>query len=192
MDSRIVHSTYTSFIDNNFSALKINFRGVGKSTGTFDKGIGELTDAAVAIDWLQEHNPSNVPIWIAGFSFGAWVAMQLTMRRPEIVGFIALSLPVTKYDFSFLSPCPVPGLVIQSSNDTISEESDVTELAKRLINSVKSDHMKYHIIDDTNHFLRDKEEEVTQIIDGYIKLRLNSAAISSQKVKKEVRVKEYA
>lgn len=54
------------------------------------------------------------------------------------------------------------------------------------------DHMKYHIIDDTNHFLRDKEEEVTQIIDGYIKLRLNSAAISSQKVKKEVRVKEYA
>lgn len=192
MGSKIVHGIYTSFIDNNFSALKINFRGVGKSTGTFDKGIGELTDAAVAIDWLQEHNPSNVPIWIAGFSFGAWVAMQLTMRRPEIVGFIALSLPVTKYDFSFLSPCPVSGLIIQSSNDTISEESDVTELAKRLINSVKSNYMKYHIIDDTNHFLRDKEEEVTQIIDDYIKLRLNSAAISSQKVKKEVRVKEYA
>ncbi|NSX83845.1 alpha/beta hydrolase, partial [Wolbachia endosymbiont of Atemnus politus] len=104
MDSKMIHSIYTSFINNNFSALKINFRGVGKSTGTFDKGIGELTDAAVAIDWLQEHNPSNIPIWIAGFSFGAWVAMQLTMRRPEIVGFIALSLPATKYDFSFLSP----------------------------------------------------------------------------------------
>lgn len=110
MDSKIVHSTYTSFIDNNFSALKINFRGVGKSTVTFDKGIGELTDAAVAIDWLQEHNPSNVPIWIAGFSFGAWVAMQLTMRRPEIVGFIALSLPVTKYDFSFFLPVQFLGL----------------------------------------------------------------------------------
>ncbi len=192
MDSKMIHSIYTSFIDNNFSALKINFRGVGKSTGTFDKGIGEVTDAAIAIDWLQEHNPSNVPIWIVGFSFGAWVAMQLTMRRPEIVGFIALSLPATKYDFSFLSPCPVPGLIIQSSNDTISEESDVTELANRLINSVKSDHMEYHIIGDTNHFLRDKEEEVTQIIDNYVKLRLNSAAISSQMVKKEIRIKEYA
>ncbi|EEH12544.1 hypothetical protein WUni_000610, partial [Wolbachia endosymbiont of Muscidifurax uniraptor] len=67
-----------------------------------------------------------------------------------------------------------------------------TELAKRLINSVRSDHMKYHIIDDTNHFLKDKEEEVTQIVDNYIKLRLNSATISFQKVKKEVRVKEYA
>ncbi|XP_076246358.1 uncharacterized protein RP471-like [Calliopsis andreniformis] len=83
MSSKIVHNIYTSFIDNNFAALKINFRGVGKSTGTFDKGIGEITDAAVTIDWLQEHNPSNVPIWIDGFPFGAWVAMQLTMRRLE-------------------------------------------------------------------------------------------------------------
>lgn len=62
MDSKIIHTIYESFIDNNFSALTINFRGVGKSTGTFDKGIGELTDAAVAIDWLQEHNSNNVPI----------------------------------------------------------------------------------------------------------------------------------
>ncbi|BAP00020.1 alpha/beta superfamily hydrolase [Wolbachia endosymbiont of Cimex lectularius] len=60
------------------------------------------------------------------------------------------------------------------------------------MNSVKSDHMEYHIIDDTNHFLRDKEEEVVQIIDDYIKLRLNSAAISSQKTKKEVKIREYA
>ncbi|VIO99945.1 Uncharacterized protein BM_BM17116 [Brugia malayi] len=134
----MIHSIYTSFVDNNFSALKINFRGVGKSTGTFDKGIGELTDAAIAIDWLQEHNPSNVPIWIVGFSFGAWVAMQLIMRRPEIVGFIAFFLPATKYDFSFLSPCPVPGLIIQSSNDTISEESDVTELANSFTSKLTS------------------------------------------------------
>ncbi|WP_168464355.1 alpha/beta hydrolase [Wolbachia endosymbiont of Ctenocephalides felis wCfeT] len=192
MDSKMIQSIYTSFVDNNFSVLKINFRGVGKSTGIFDKGIGELTDAAVAIDWLQEHNPSNVPIWIAGFSFGAWVAMQLTMRRPEIVGFIALSIPASKYDFSFLSPCPVPGLIVQSSNDVISEESDVTELVKRLINSTKSDLMEYHIIDDTNHFLRDKEEKVVQIIYDYIKMRLSNTITSSRKIKKEIRIKEYA
>ncbi|MGL9726379.1 MAG: alpha/beta hydrolase, partial [Wolbachia sp.] len=184
MNSKIIHSIYASFIDNNFSALKINFRGVGKSTGVFDKGIGELVDAAVAIDWLQEHNSSNIPIWVVGVSFGAWVCLQLTMRRPEIVSFIALSPPATKYDFSFLSPCPVPGLIIQSINDTISEESDVTELAKRLMNSAKSKYMEYYMINDTNHFLRDKEEEVIQIIDDYIKLRLSSAVIPSQKAKK--------
>lgn len=195
MDSKMIQSTYTSFVENNFSVLKINFRGVGKSTGTFDKGIGELTDAAVAIDWLQEHNQSNVPIWVVGFSFGAWVAMQLTMRRPEIVGFVALSLPVTKYDFSFLSPCPVSGLIIQSSNDTISDESNVTELTKRLMSSVKNNYMEYHVIDGTNHFLRDKEEEVTQIIDNYIKMRLNNAppaSSPSEKEKEIALVKEYA
>jgi alpha/beta superfamily hydrolase len=192
IDHKMIHSIYTTFVDNGFSTLKINFRGVGKSTGTFDKGIGELTDAAAAIDWLQEHNANNLPIWVVGFSLGAWVAMQLTMRRPEVVGFVVLSPPATKYDFSFLSPCPVPGLIIQSSNDVISEESDVTELAKRLISSVKSEYMQYHIVEDTNHFLRDKEEEVIQIIDDYIKLRLSNIATSSQKIENEMRVKEYA
>ncbi|MGL9725730.1 MAG: alpha/beta hydrolase, partial [Wolbachia sp.] len=184
MNSKIIHSIYASFIDNNFSALKINFRGVGKSTGVFDKGIGELVNAAVAIDWLQEHNSSNISIWVVGVSFGAWVCLQLTMRRPEIVGFIALFPPATKYDFSFLSPCPVPGLIIQSINDTISEESGVTELAKRLMNSAESKYMEYYMISDTNHFLKDKEEEVIQIIDDYIKLRLSSAVILSQRQKK--------
>lgn len=176
MTHKMVHNTYTSFINNNFSVLKINFRGVGKSTGTFDKGIGELIDAAVAIDWLQEHNSSNVPIWIAGFSFGAWIAMQLTMRRPEIVGFVAISPPATTYDFSFLSPCPVPGLIIQGDNDTLSEEDDIACLITRVTNSVKSKYMQYYIVGDTNHFLRNKEEEAMQIIDDYIKLRLNNTS----------------
>lgn len=176
MDHKVVHNTYTSFFNNNFSVLKINFRGVGKSTGTFDKGMGELIDAAVAIDWLQEHNSSNAPIWIAGFSFGAWVAMQLTMRRPEIVGFVAISPPATAYDFSFLSPCPVPGLVIQGSHDTVSEEDDITCLITRLTSAVRSKYMQYYVVDDTNHFLRNKEEEVTQIVDDYIKLRLNNTS----------------
>ncbi|MDN5247545.1 MAG: alpha/beta hydrolase [Wolbachia endosymbiont of Tyrophagus putrescentiae] len=175
MSHKMVHNTYDAFVQNDFSVLKINFRGVGKSTGTFDKGMGELVDAAVAIDWLQEHNHSNTSIWIAGFSFGAWIAMQLTMRRPEIVGFVAISPPVTNYDFSFLFPCPVPGLILQSSNDTISEENDVSSLVKKLANSIKSEHMQYCTIDDTNHFFRNKEDEAMQIIDDYIKLRLKSS-----------------
>jgi uncharacterized protein len=174
MHHKIIDNIYTTFIQNNFSALKINFRGIGKSTGTFDKGIGELIDASVAIDWLQEHNSSQVPIWIAGFSFGAWVAMQLTMRRPEIVSFIAVSPPATNYDFSFLSPCPVPGLVIYSSKDALSHESDIAYLEKKLISSVKSKYMQFHRIEDTNHFLRYKEEEAMKIINGYVKLRLSN------------------
>ncbi|UWI83305.1 alpha/beta hydrolase [Wolbachia endosymbiont of Howardula sp.] len=178
LNTKMIHGVYNTFIANNFSALKINFRGVEKFIGTIDKGIGELTDAAVAVDWIQEHHFSKIPIWIFGFSFGAWIAMQLTMRRPEIVGFIVISPPVTRYDFSFLSPCPVPGLIIQGSHDIISEKSHVTELATRLINSLQSHYMEYYIVENTNHFLSDKEEEVMQIIDRYIKLRLHDNVIT--------------
>ncbi|MBV0899779.1 MAG: alpha/beta hydrolase [Wolbachia endosymbiont of Fragariocoptes setiger] len=171
MESKMVHTVFSSFVNNHFSVLKINFRGVGKSTGTFDKGMGELVDAAIAIDWLQEHNSNNVPIWVAGFSLGAWVAMQLTMRRPEIVGFIAISPPLTNYDFSFLSPCPVPGLVIQGSHDISSDQGDTLPLVKRLASTAKVDHMQHHIINHGNHFLRNKEEEVGEIISNYIQSR---------------------
>ncbi len=106
---------------------------------------GELTDAAVAIDWLQEHNSNNVPIWVVGFSFGAWVAMQLTMRRPEIVSFVALSLPATKYDFSFLSPCPVPGLIIQSMI--------FKKQIKKMLLSSDNRNAIHQILDDKNFYV---------------------------------------
>ena len=86
---------------------------------SFDRGDGELSDAASALDWLQSHNPNAAACWIAGFSFGAWIGMQLLMRRPEISGFISVSPPANIYDFSFLAPCPSSGLVIQGDEDDI-------------------------------------------------------------------------
>ncbi|WP_333023323.1 alpha/beta hydrolase [Wolbachia endosymbiont of Pentidionis agamae] len=197
MDYQVVNDLYMSFVKNNFSVLKINFRGVGKSTGVFDKsGIGELVDAAISIDWLQERNSNSNVVWAAGFSFGGWVAMQLAMRRPEVAGFIAISPPVTKYDFSFFSPCLVPGLIIQGKEDNFSEESTVSNLANRLINSAKSQYMQYHVVDGSNHFFRDTAEDANFIVDNYIKLRLSDSVQNTtyDGINKRVRrrIKEYA
>ena len=103
MNNKIVQTIYNIFLENDFSVIKINFRGVGKSLGTYDNGIGELTDAAAALDWLQSENPAAKTTWIAGFSFGSWLALQLLMRRPEISGFVVISPPASLYDFSFLN-----------------------------------------------------------------------------------------
>jgi len=62
----------------------LHFRGVGRSQGSFDHGTGELSDAASALDWAQTINPEARACWVAGFSFGAWIGMQLLMRRPEV------------------------------------------------------------------------------------------------------------
>src|SRR3546814_6106593 len=87
MNDRITQAMYKSFVARGFATLRFNFRGVGRSQGTFDNGIGELSDAASALDWVQSIHPEAQTTWVAGFSFGAWIGMQLLMRRPEIRGF---------------------------------------------------------------------------------------------------------
>jgi uncharacterized protein len=84
MNNQIVYNLFYTFVERGFSALRFNFRGVGRSQGVFDHGQGELSDAASALDWAQAINPEAKTCWIAGISFGAWIGMQLLMRRPEI------------------------------------------------------------------------------------------------------------
>ena len=79
INTKVVYQLYNCFVKNGFSTLRFNFRGVGKSDGKFDGGEGELSDAAAILDWLQNNNPNAKQCWVAGFSFGAWIAMQLLM-----------------------------------------------------------------------------------------------------------------
>ena len=102
MNNEVVFNLYQNFARRGFSSLRFNFRGVGRSQGQFDNGQGELSDAASALDWMQSRNPNTNTCWIAGFSFGAWVAMQLMMRRPEISGFISIAPPASQHDFSLV------------------------------------------------------------------------------------------
>src|SRR6476659_4348034 len=91
MNNKIVQLLYQTCVRRGFATLRFNFRGVGKSQGLFDNGIGELSDAASALDWVQSIHPDAETTWVAGVSFGAWIGMQLLMRRQEIRGFISLA-----------------------------------------------------------------------------------------------------
>ena len=84
MNNKVVVETFHSFMDNNFSVCRVNFRGVGKSDGEFDNGQGELADAAAALDWLERENFDNSQCWVSGFSFGSLIAMQsmIQMKIP--------------------------------------------------------------------------------------------------------------
>src|SRR6478609_6273503 len=119
MNNPVAVQLYHLFMKRGFATLRFNFRGVGRSQGEFDSGIGELADAATALDWLQGMNPQASQCWVAGYSFGAWVGMQLLMRRPETDGFISVSPPTNVYDFSFLAPCPASGLILHGASDTV-------------------------------------------------------------------------
>lgn len=167
MNNSMVYNACKILVEHGFTVLRINFRGVGRSQGEFDNGIGEMTDAATALDWLQLNNPHSTTHMIAGFSFGAWVAMQLIMRRPEINNFIAVSLPVNKYDFSFLSPCPIPGLMLHGDSDSIVPEELVFELAYKL-SKQKRIKIDYKVIKGADHFFRGKIDQLVELMSGYL------------------------
>ena len=132
MNHPIVIAMYNSFVKRGFATLRFNFRGVGRSQGVFDNGIGELSDAASALDWMQQFNAEAHTTWVGGFSFGAWIGMQLLMRRPEIKGFISIAPPANMYDFTFLAPCPSSGVIVDGEMDEVVPGASVQKLVDKL------------------------------------------------------------
>src|SRR5579862_2269420 len=132
MNNKVVYALFHAFTRNGFAALRFNFRGVGKSQGVWGGGEGELADAAAALDWLQAANPEAEACWIGGFSFGAWIALQLLARRPEIAGFVVAAPPVNLANFGQLGRLPASGLIIQGDQDQIVPPEGVKALAERL------------------------------------------------------------
>ena len=168
MNNRIVQLAYNIFLENGFSVIKINFRGVGKSDGIFDNGQGELSDAAAALDWIERENLDYSQCWVSGFSFGSLICMQLIMRRPEVNKFVAISPQPNVYDFTFLAPCPISGLVLYSKNDELVSEESLLNLKKRL-NIQKNIEVKFSAINNANHFYKNKEKELSSLIENYLK-----------------------
>jgi len=167
MSNKVVYTLFSCFRDLGFSVLRFNFRGVGRSVGMFDDGPGELADATAALDWLQRANPNAKQCWIAGYSFGAWVGMQLLMRRPDINNFIAVSPPANEKDFSFLAPCPTSGLIIQGGKDEIDSPELVTDLAKRL-NMQRHADIDYAVIEDGDHMYNNHLVDLYKVTGNYI------------------------
>ncbi len=173
MNNKVIYNIYYALHELGFSVLRFNFRGVGRSQGVFDAGIGELSDAASALDYLQEMNPNARQCWVAGFSFGAWISMQLLMRRPEISGFVSVSPPANMYDFSFLAPCPSSGLIINGDADRVAPAEDVEKLVAKL-QAQKGITITHEMIEKANHFYDKSMDEMIGTLSDYVRIRVDA------------------
>lgn len=171
MNNPVPVQLFRVFMKRGFATLRFNFRGVGRSQGEFDSGIGELADAATALDWLQANNVSATQTWVAGYQFGAYVGMQLLMRRPEVDGFISVSPPMNLYDFSFLAPCPSSGLILHGGNDTVVPAIEV-ERATAKIRTQKGVTIDYQQAPEAGHFWVDQMEEIERRVGEYVDRRM--------------------
>lgn len=186
MQDRVTVQLYQIFTKFGFATLRFNFRGIGRSQGVFDNGMGELSDAAQALDYLQSMNPNAEQCWVAGYSFGAWIGLQLLMRRPEIDGFIAISPPANHYDLSFLAPCPASGLIVYGTKDGVSPASDVERVVAKIRTqkNIKVDHQP---VEGADHFYRNPADksvdylpDVESKVTAYLERRLSPNAIKRQ------------
>ena len=175
MNNKIVYDLFHVFARRGFSVLRFNFRGIGRSQGSFDHGQGELRDAAAALDWMQSYSPNSSSCWVAGISFGAWIGMQLLMRRPEIKGFIAVAAPANSYDFSFLAPCPSSGLMVHGDRDESVPLTSVEKLVHKLHHQ-RDIRIDYRVVPGADHSFRDHTEELEAHVADYLATAMSEEA----------------
>ena len=121
---------------------------------------------------MQGFNANARECWVAGYSFGAWVSMQLLMRRPEIDSFISVAPPANSHDFTFLAPCPSSGLIINGTADRVAPPRDTHTLVDKL-HEQKGITITHTEIDGADHFFQDPYmEEMIGHVSSYVERRL--------------------
>ena len=123
MDNKVVSMSASAFRALGMPSVRFNYRGVGKSEGSYGEGIGETEDLYALLDWLQTVRPG--PIWLAGFSFGGYVAYRAAANRSEVTELLTIAPGITRFDMQGLSEPTIPWVVIQGEADEVIEPSAV-------------------------------------------------------------------
>jgi len=165
MTNKVIHTVARSFVASGAIAVRFNFRGVGLSEGVHDGGRGETEDVVRLANWARERWP-GLPLWLAGFSFGAWVALRAQVAlQPSL--HVTVAPPVGRWDFSAIDPPKCPWLVIQGSKD---ELVDATAVEQWLVSlSGRSDvSPRLWVLPEADHFFHARLHEVRDAVSGFV------------------------
>ncbi len=133
MQNKVVHTLARGFGELGLRSVRFNFRGVGRSGGEYDHGMGETEDLLAVIAWVRARRPQD-RIWLAGFSFGSYVALQASVRI-DIDQLVLVAPPVNLYEFSALALPSCPLLVIQGGADEVVPAAQVRSWVEQLASS---------------------------------------------------------
>ena len=124
LHNKVVHRVAGTLHQLGAAVLRLNFRGVGKSAGVFDRGPGEIVDARAALASRRSRHP-GAHAWLAGFSYGSWVAAALADRERDLEKLILIAPPVGSMSFEAMRASPVPKLVVQGAADDVCPVQDL-------------------------------------------------------------------
>jgi len=150
LSNKVVHIISNTFNEMGIHTLRFNFRGVGHSRGRFDKGVGEVEDLKAAHAWMRQRYP-ELPLWLAGFSFGSYVALKAQQElAPQRLLIVAP--PVAMFEFENAATPKMPWMVIQGAKDEVSSPDRVSVW----VGQQQSNPPQYVWMGDADHFFHGK------------------------------------
>ncbi len=168
MHNKVTFRAASALNDAGLITLRINFRGVGQSTGEHDEGRGERDDVRAGLNYLTEHYPEK-PITMCGFSFGARVGLEVGLNEARVVNLIGIGVPVEKYDFSFLEACRKPLLLVHGDRD---EFGNVDRLGTLVETLQQHTEVEFRVIAGAGHFFEGHLDELKQAITDWARRQL--------------------
>lgn len=170
MHNKVVFRAAAGLNDAGLTTLRINFRGVGQSSGKHDEGHGEAEDVRAGLDYLEQTFP-NQPITLCGFSFGARVGLEVGLSEQRVRNLISIGTPVDKYDFGFLEACQKPILFVHGDRD----EFGSLQQLQNLVNKIKQHNrnVELEIVKDSGHFFEGHLDQLKRAITEWTRRELN-------------------
>lgn len=118
MHNPVISTAAETALEEECSTLRFNFRGVGRSGGSYGNGVGEREDVKAAIEYLfSKLNPSTLPLILVGYSFGAWAGLSAVTQDNRVMGMVAIAPPLELYDFRLLEGCKKKKLFMAGDQD---------------------------------------------------------------------------
>jgi len=170
MHNKVVFRAAAALNDAGLTTLRINFRGVGQSSGIHDFGKGELEDTKAGLDYLVNNFPGQ-HITVCGFSFGSRMGMEIGCDDERVRLLISIGTPLNKYDFDFFEHCRKPILFIHGERDEFGDVHALRTLVDKLSQNTQ---VKLVVIPDADHFFVRHLDELKTAITEWTSAQLGS------------------
>jgi alpha/beta superfamily hydrolase len=144
------------------AALRFNFRGVGRSAGSFDSGVGEKDDFRAAIGFAAGRFP-DLPVWAAGMSFGSWIGMTAGAEDARVSLLLGIAPPVDRYDFGVLKTCVLPKFIIHGESDELISIKEIRRFYAQV-----PEPKELVAIEDANHLFEGKTSMVGEAVEDLL------------------------
>jgi len=162
MHTKAVYQSAKALARIGCAVLRFNFRGVGRSAGTFDAGLGEMDDFRAALNYVADRYP-GLPIWSAGFSFGSWIALSVGAADPRVTALLAIAPPVDRYDFTALETTTKPKFFVHGEMDELISIKEMRKFYAKL-----PEPKELIEIDGGSHLFDGKTSEVGDAVEGLL------------------------